>query len=189
MDLFGYKAAIQLKKEAPLSDRMRPETLAEFVGQQDLVGEGTMLRLLIERDEVPSMIFWGPPGTGKTTLGRLIAKLTKSHFVPLSAVSSGVADLRAVVHEAQERLKLFAAKSIVFVDEIHRWNKAQQDAFLPHVEDGTVTLIGATTENPSFEVISALLSRSRVFVLKSLDKEDLEKIIDNALKDKKRGVG
>ena len=187
MDLFGYKAAIQLKKEAPLSDRMRPETLAEFVGQQDLVGEGTMLRLLIERDEVPSMIFWGPPGTGKTTLGRLIAKLTKSHFVPLSAVSSGVADLRAVVHEAQERLKLFATKSIVFVDEIHRWNKAQQDAFLPHVEDGTVTLIGATTENPSFEVNAALLSRCRVFVLNKLEIADIAALVKRAAADSARG--
>src|SRR3989338_5862588 len=187
MDLFGYKAAIQLKKEAPLSDRMRPETLAEFVGQQDLVGEGTMLRLLIERDEVPSMIFWGPPGTGKTTLGRLIAKITKSHFVPLSAVSSGVADLRAVVHEAQERLKLFATKSIVFVDEIHRWNKAQQDAFLPHVEDGTVTLIGATTENPSFEVNAALLSRCRVFVLNKLEIADIAALVKRAAADSARG--
>ncbi len=186
MDLFGYKAAVQLKKDAPLSDRMRPETLAEFVGQRELVGEGTLLRTLIERDEVPSMIFWGPPGTGKTTLARLIAKLTKSHFVQLSAVSSGVADLRATIAEAQERLKSYSTRTIVFVDEIHRWNKAQQDAFLPYVEDGTVTLIGATTENPSFEVNAALLSRCRVFVLQKLEIEDIATLVRRAAADGRR---
>ena len=181
MDLFAYKAGKQLKKEAPLADRMRPERLEEFVGQADVVGVDAPLRRLIENDQVPSMLFWGPPGTGKTTLARVIATLTKSRFVPLSAVSSGVADLRKVVTDAQERLSLYGDRTIVFIDEIHRWNKLQQDSFLPHVEDGTVTLIGATTENPSFEVNGALLSRSRVFILQALTVEAITTVLERAL--------
>ncbi|MEY4744515.1 MAG: hypothetical protein RL272_460 [Candidatus Parcubacteria bacterium] len=189
MDLFAYKAKKQMQKEAPLADRMRPETLEEFVGQSEVVGAGSALRGLIEGDDVPSMILWGPPGTGKTTLARLVASLTSSRFIALSAVSSGVAELRQVVAEAQDRFKLHGTRTIVFVDEIHRWNKAQQDAFLPHVEDGTVTLIGATTENPSFEVNSALLSRSRVFVLSKLEAGDIVILLRRAVDDAGRGLG
>jgi putative ATPase len=188
MDLFAYKAKQNAKKEAPLADRMRPERLDEFAGQRELVGEGGMLRDLIERDEVPSMVFWGPPGTGKTTLARLIALMTKSRFVAMSAVASGVADLRKVVADAEERLSLHGTRTIVFIDEIHRWNKAQQDAFLPYVEDGTVRLIGATTENPSFEVNAALLSRCRVFVLQKLEADDILALLERALA-AERGLG
>ena len=189
MDLFAYKAKQQLKKEAPLADRIRPENFSEFVGQADLVGEGSALKRLIDKDEVPSMIFWGPPGTGKTTLARLIAKATKCRFVPMSATSSGVAELRQIVAEAVETFKFNGTRTIVFIDEIHRWNKAQQDAFLPYVEDGTVILIGATTENPSFEVNSALLSRCRVFVLKRLEAPDIETLLRRAAADKDKGYG
>jgi putative ATPase len=167
---------------------MRPRTLDEFVGQQHIVGEGHALRRAIETDNVPSLIFWGPPGTGKTTLAEIIARMTNAHFAPISAVSAGVADLRKVVAEAQHRRAL-GKRTVLFIDEIHRFNKAQQDAVLPYVENGTVTLIGATTENPSFEVISALLSRSRVFVLKALTDEDVGVIIDRALSDTERGLG
>jgi putative ATPase len=173
---------------APLAARMRPRTLEEFVGQHHIVGEGHALRRAIETDNVPSLIFWGPPGTGKTTLAEIIARMTNAHFAPISAVSAGVADLRKVVAEAQHRRAL-GKRTVLFIDEIHRFNKAQQDAVLPYVENGTVTLIGATTENPSFEVISALLSRSRVFVLKALTDEDIGVIIDRALSDKERGLG
>ena len=172
----------------PLADRIRPQELADFFGQEKLVGEGSFLRKAIETDTVPSLIFWGPPGSGKTTLAAIIAKLTKSDFVTLSAVTSGKKDLLAVLERAKENQRL-ETKTILFVDEIHRWNKAQQDALLPHVEKGIITLIGATTENPSFEVIGALLSRSRVFVLEKLEPVHIIKIIEHALSDKKFGLG
>ena len=189
MDLFDLQREKQLEREAPLAARMRPRNFAEFVGQGHLVGEGRILRQVIEQDELPSLIFWGPPGSGKTTLAFVIAQVTKSHFTPLSAVSAGVADLRRVVEEAKKRRGMYNQRTILFIDEIHRFNKAQQDAILPYVEDGTITLIGATTENPSFEVISPLLSRCRVFTLKPLTEEQLALIIRRALEDEERGLG
>ena len=189
MDLFDQELQDNFRQGAPLADRLRPETLAELVGQEHIIGPKKLLRQLIEGDQVPSLILWGPPGTGKTTLARVIAGQTGSTFVSFSAVTSGVADLREIIKAARERRKFENKKTILFIDEIHRWNKAQQDALLPHVEDGTVILIGATTENPSFEVNSALLSRSRVFVLEQLSEEDLFKIEKRALKDKKKGLG
>ncbi len=171
-----------------LAFRMRPQTFDEFVGQIDLVGKDKILRKMIESKTLSSMIFWGPPGSGKTTLAHIIAKATNADFHHLSATETGKADLRKIIVLAEESLKI-KKRTILFIDEIHRWNKAQQDALLPHVESGLITLIGATTENPSFEIISALLSRSRIFVLKSLEKKDLEKIIGDALKDKGRGLG
>jgi putative ATPase len=172
----------------PLAARMRPRSLDEFVGQEQIVGPGRALRRAIESDKIPSMILWGPPGTGKTTLAQVIARLTGANFQGLSAVSAGVADLRRVVADAA-KLKRAGRRTVLFIDEIHRFNKAQQDAVLPYVEDGTVTLIGATTENPSFEVNSALLSRSRVFVLQSLRDEDVRLLIERALADTERGLG
>ena len=172
----------------PLAARMRPRNLDEFVGQDQIVGPGRALRRAIESDAVPSMILWGPPGTGKTTLAQIIAAQTGANFTALSAVSAGVADLRRVVADAA-KLKAAGRRSVLFIDEIHRFNKAQQDAVLPYVEDGTVTLIGATTENPSFEVNSALLSRSRVFVLKSLEDADIRTLLLRALADPERGLG
>lgn len=188
-DLFDQQFAADTAKQAPLADRMRPRVLAEFVGQESVIGEGTILRRAIEADELFSMIFWGPPGSGKTTLARIIARQTKSQFVMLSGVTSGKDDLLRSVKEAQDRRKFRRTRTILFVDEIHRWNKAQQDALLPYVEDGTVTLIGATTENPSFEVIGPLLSRCKVFVLERLTPEALQKIITQALADNERGYG
>ncbi|MBW3553924.1 MAG: replication-associated recombination protein A [Gemmatimonadetes bacterium] len=174
---------------APLAARMRPRTLDEFVGQENILGPGRALRELIEKDEVGSLILWGPPGTGKTTIARIIAERTAARFVPFSAVTEGVPRVRQIVKEAGARLKATGRRTILFCDEIHRFNKAQQDAFLPHVEAGTISLIGATTENPSFEVIGALLSRARVFVLEGLEAEDLEAILRRALADEERGLG
>jgi len=189
MDLFDQKLAKDLSKNAPLADRMRPEKFEDFVGQQNIVGEGKILRRAIDNDEIFSIIFWGPPGCGKTTLAAIIAEMTKSHFVKFSAVESGVKELRKIIKIAEEKRKLSGVKTILFVDEIHRWNKAQQDNFLPYVEKGIIVLIGATTENPSFEVIAPLLSRSRVFVLEQHKKEDIQKIIKKALTDKEKGLG
>jgi putative ATPase len=172
----------------PLAARMRPRTLGEFVGQETLLGPGRSLRSAIERDAVPSMILWGPPGSGKTTLAEIVAASTGANFEGMSAVSAGVADLRRVVREAAARRRV-GTRTVLFIDEIHRFNKAQQDAILPYVEDGTVTFIGATTENPSFEVNSALLSRSRVFVLQPLSDDEVGIIVDRALRDGDRGLG
>lgn len=180
--------AVKTVKNPPLADRIRPENLDEFLGQEDVVGKGSLLKKAIEKDNLPSIIFWGPPGSGKTTLAHIIAKMTESDFLKLSAVTSGVDDLRKIIKRAEENKRL-GIKTILCIDEIHRWNKAQQDALLPHVEHGTIILIGATTENPSFEVRAALLSRVRVFVLKQLDEKHIAKIIEHALKDKARGLG
>jgi putative ATPase len=179
-----------MKSEAPLAARMRPRTLEEYIGQDHIVGEGKLLRRAIEADRLfSSIILWGPPGTGKTTLAQVIANTTKSHFVTISAILAGKADLRVIIDEAMERRRLHNARTILFVDEVHRWNKAQQDALLPHVEAGVVTLIGATTENPYFEVIKALISRSRVFQLRNLNQQETGILIDRALADKERGYG
>ena len=175
--------------QMPLAARMRPRSFADFVGQEHLVGDERVLRKCIEADRLPSMILWGPPGSGKTTLAHVIASVTKSHFTPLSAVSAGVSDLRRVVDEARHRLKGTGQRTVMFIDEIHRFNKNQQDAVLPYVENGVVTFIGATTENPSFEVISALLSRCRVFTLNSLTDDDIRHIVERAIKDEERGLG
>ncbi|MDH4010918.1 MAG: replication-associated recombination protein A, partial [Desulfobacterales bacterium] len=173
----------------PLADRIRPMNLDEFIGQRHAVGEGTLIRHAILNDRIFSMILWGPPGCGKTTLARIFASHTRRHFVHFSAVLSGVKEIRSVIEDAKNQQKLFRKKTVLFVDEIHRFNKAQQDAFLHHVESGLITLIGATTENPSFEVIPPLLSRCRVITLNSLSDEDIVAIMRNALKDRERGLG
>ncbi len=189
MDMFEHQSEKQKEKEAPLAARMRPRDFHGFVGQESLIGEGHVLRKAIEADQLPSIILWGPPGSGKTTLAYIIANTTNSHFSPVSAASAGVTDLRRIIEEAKERHKLYQQRTILFIDEIHRFNKAQQDAVLPFVEDGTITLIGATTENPSFEVISPLLSRCQVFTLDPLTEHEISVIIVRALKDNLKGLG
>lgn len=189
MDLFDRKAAVDTLKEAPLAERMRPRTLAEYVGQEHLLGPGKLLRQLIETDQLTSLIFWGPPGSGKTTLARIIAGATKSHFIFFSAILSGIKEIREIVKEADDIRKFHGKRTILFVDEIHRFNKSQQDAFLPYVERGVFTIIGATTENPSFEVIAPLLSRCKVLVLNPLTEDEIKGILRQALADKERGLG
>ncbi len=188
MDLFDSVLA-HPSPNTPLAERMRPRTLEEFEGQQDIVGPGSPLFVSIMNDDVPSLILWGPPGTGKTTLARIIAQMTKARFVPFSAVGGSVKDVRVIIDQAETDRKFYKRKTILFVDEIHRFNKAQQDAFLPSVENGTITLIGATTENPSFAVNGALLSRSRVIVLHHLEPESIIAIVKRALNDTERGLG
>ncbi len=187
MDLFEHSAREKMDK--PLADRMRPQRLEDFVGQPQAVGEGSLIRQVLGADRLFSLILWGPPGTGKTTLARLVAGAQKAHFIEFSAVLSGVKDIRRVIDEARQQRDFHHRRTILFVDEIHRFNKAQQDAFLHHVESGLITLIGATTENPSFEVIPALMSRCRVVVLRSHSNEDLKRILNQALTDRDRGLG
>ncbi len=189
-DLFGHAAESGRRRNAPLADRMRPATLDEVVGQRRLLGPGAFFRALLETGEVPSMIFWGPPGSGKTTLARLLATRTGKRYVQLSAVTSGIKDVREVVAAAEEALRFEGGRgTLLFLDEIHRFNKAQQDALLPHVESGVLTLVGATTENPSFEVIAPLLSRARVLVLEPLSDEEVIALLGRALADEERGLG
>ena len=178
----------EINKNKPLSDRLRPETFNDFLGQNSIISEGKLLRKAIESDNIPSMIFWGPPGTGKTTLARIIANQTKADFIRVSAVSSGLKDLRMIIERAKSN-QLGLKKTILFIDEIHRWNKTQQDALLPHLENGLIILIGATTENPSFEVRGALLSRTRVFAFEPLSSPDIVEILKKALKNKEKGFG
>ncbi|MCL4535244.1 MAG: replication-associated recombination protein A [Bacteroidetes bacterium] len=187
-DLFGPIEADDLS-HMPLAARMRPRNFEEFVGQAHILGPGRVLRRSIEADRLSSMIFWGPPGCGKTALARVIANVSRAQFIPVSAVTAGVADLRRAVEDARKLRRASGRRTILFIDEIHRFNKAQQDAILPHVEDGTVILIGATTENPSFEVNSALLSRTRVFVLNALTPAEIETVVRRALSDEERGLG
>jgi putative ATPase len=187
-DLFATQAKKE-RRHAPLADRMRPRSLGEFVGQTEILGKGRLLVELIEADNLASMILWGPPGCGKTALAAVIANTTGSVFEPFSAVLGGVKEIRAIVKNAEVRRDAHKRRTILFIDEIHRMNKAQQDALLPHVERGTVTLVGATTENPSFEIISALLSRCKVFVLKALSEEQLAVIVRSGLEDEERGLG
>ncbi len=190
MDLFDHAMEQDLKKNAPLAARLRPRTLDEFVGQEEIVGQGKLLYRAIMADRLfSSLIFWGPPGTGKTTLAMVIANHTEAHFTSLSAVMAGKADLRQVIKEAGDRRKMYQKATILFVDEVHRWNKAQQDGLLPFVENGTITLIGATTENPYFEVNRALVSRSRIFQMKSLTDDDIYTLLNRALADSERGYG
>src|SRR5271169_803719 len=188
----GLFRAIEAKEEPqagrPLADRMRPQTLDEFIGQEELLGPGKPLRTQIERDDLSSLLLWGPPGCGKTTLARIIARQTRSEFVPFSAVLSGIKEIKEVMAQAQ-RTRQYGKRTIVFVDEVHRFNRAQQDAFLPHVESGNILLIGATTENPSFEVIAPLLSRMKVYVLRALTQKQIVALLRRALADPERGLG
>ncbi len=189
MDLFENHRKKELDRNAPLASRMRPRSLDQFVGQQHLLGRDRVFRRSIESDQIPSLILWGPPGSGKTSLAFLIANLTRSHFDFVSAVTSGVGELRKIIENARERIALYSQRTVLFVDEIHRFNKAQQDVILPHIEEGIVTFIGATTENPSFEVIAPLLSRCRVFPLKPLEDEEIQDIIVRAIQDHEHGLG
>lgn len=189
MDLFEYNIEQNMKENAPLAARMRPESLEEFVGQEHIIGKGKLLYRAIKADQLNSVIFYGPPGTGKTTLAKIIAKTTKRVFVQLNATTSGIKEIKDVVSEAKTRNGMTGGKTILFIDEIHRFNKTQQDALLPHVEDGTIVLIGATTENPYFEVNKALVSRSIIFELKQLESKDIEKLIKRAVTDSEKGYG
>ncbi|HEY9662493.1 MAG TPA: AAA family ATPase, partial [Allocoleopsis sp.] len=189
MTLFEQHRQQLIQAEAPLAARMRPRTLDEFIGQDHILGQGRLLRRAIQADQLSSLIFYGPPGTGKTTLAQIIANTTRAHFIPINAVLAGVKDIRDAIATAQERRGMYSQRSILFVDEVHRFNKAQQDALLPWVENGTVILIGATTENPYFEVNKALVSRSRIFQLKPLQEADLRQVATQALTDPDRGYG
>ena len=188
MDLFG-KTPLKKNALTPLADRLRPEVLDDFVGQKHILGEGSILRKAILEDKISSLIFWGPPGCGKTTLARLLAKTTQAYFISFSAVTSSIKEVKEVILEATKQKDFYNKKTILFIDEIHRFNKAQQDAFLPYVEKGSIILIGATTENPSFEVISPLLSRCKVYVLKQLEAEKIKMILSRAISDKEKGLG
>lgn len=189
MDLFEYSRQEQMKQEAPLAYRMRPRNFDEFAGQEHIIGEGTLLRRAIEADRLTSIILWGPPGSGKTTIANIIAEMTDSHFDTLSAVLAGVKDLRELIANAKERRAMHGTRTVLFIDEIHRWNRSQQDALLPYVEEGMVTLIGATTENPTFEIIRPLISRSRIFELYPLEHVHIEEILERAITDTERGYG
>ena len=189
MDLFDHKITSTFNKSAPLAARMRPRDFSDFIGQEHVIGENTPLRQSLEVGGIPSFILWGPPGTGKTSLANIVAKSSGYHFQMLSAVTVGVSELRASIKQARERLGMESQRTILFIDEIHRFNKSQQDVILPHVEDGTVVLIGATTENPSFEVISPLLSRCRVYTLTELNESNILRILKRAISDGERGLG
>lgn len=189
MELFAQARQTQIEQESPLAHRLRPRTLEEYVGQEHIIGPGRLLRRAIQADQLSSLIFYGPPGTGKTTLARVIANSTRSHFITINAVLAGVKEIREAIEQAQERRNLYNQRTTLFVDEVHRWNKAQQDALLPHVENGTIILIGATTENPYFEVNKALVSRSRIFQLRPLTSDHLRQIVAHALHDEARGYG